>query len=80
MGQYCNPADKLATIACHPKRCFTTAIEGEKSNLEPLLILEKHCKEQSKKDQAKARSSKLSKERINVAKMGHQANKVSFLH
>ena len=48
MGLYCNPADKLMTLASHPKRCIQKQIpQGGKGSEEQiaLLKLEAACKE-----------------------------------
>ena len=42
MGLYSNPADKLITIAVHPRRCIAKSRNPEEDI--PLLILESECK------------------------------------
>ena len=48
IGLYCNPADKLMTLASHPKRCIHEKIQSEvKSSGEQiaLLNLEAACRD-----------------------------------
>lgn len=57
VGHYCNPADKLISIACHPRRAVggtldkngNAAAEAEA----PLVVLEQRCKRQFEQEMSK---------------------------